>query len=145
MELATVALELMKKTAEEIAKEAEKVAKGVTELGKVGSEDTAEQIRLGKLVDSEYEKQMVFGCDEDMFVDEELSSTLEKYNKLNGSLDKNDILESYDVLLEPQISFKGGLSACNWKCLNSSCYPVNIAKGIGTKSPNVPNSKIGHT
>ena len=40
---------------------------------------------------------------------------------------------------------QGGLAACNWRCIQSSCYPPNLAKGIGVKHPAAPNSSIGHT
>ncbi len=44
-----------------------------------------------------------------------------------------------------EIAFKGGLAACNWKCITSYCYPPDLAKGIGTKKPHAANSKIGHS
>lgn len=50
----------------------------------------------------------------------------------------------YEPLSE-ELSFKGGLSACNYKCITSYCNPPDQAKGISTKNPHQPNSKIGHT
>ena len=52
------------------------------------------------------------------------------------------------VILEPgaaDVTFRGGLSACNYKCISSYCYPVDIARGINSKNPHGPNSAIGHT
>ncbi|RGZ01901.1 hypothetical protein [Clostridium sp. AM58-1XD] len=52
------------------------------------------------------------------------------------------------VILEPgarDVTFKGGLSACNYKCISSYCYPVDIARGINSRNPHGPNSAIGHT
>ncbi len=149
MNLITMSVKLAAKEAKkEVTKEAIEIAKGLSEFGKVGSEVVAERISLGKLGEDACESQIGFGSNEEIFLSEDdklAFGTHDEIDKgLENSLDVEDTKE-YDVLLEPQVSFRGGLSACSADCIFSHCYPVDLLKGIGTQNPRKPNSKMGHT
>ncbi len=150
MKLVTVPLELTKEALEETAKESVKTtAEGLTEFGKVGKEAAAEHISLGRLDAGDGESQISFGSnDEDMFLNKDTNLEFGQHDATDNEPDNcsgTEDMAKHDVLLDPQISFRGGLAACNWQCLTSYCYPPNIAKGISTKHPNAPNSHIGHS
>ena len=51
------------------------------------------------------------------------------------------------LIYEPDVKEerRGGLAACNYKCITSYCYPPNLAKGIGSSKPHAPNSSVGHS
>ena len=147
MKLITVPLNIAREAVVETTKETMKTTECLTEFGKIGSEIEAEHINFGKLDDGE--NQLTFFSDaEDFFCNEYVESKMdiesEIHTELDNDLTTNDISRN-DVSLEPQVAFRGGLSACSYKCIQSYCYPVNIARGIGTKTPYSPNSKAGHT